>query len=78
LSCKKENISDNPQQDEKDSNDYYHENFDLKRQVLLLQQQVEEKNRTIRLLQQQMVTKDKIVNLYSDLIAIILELRPNT
>ncbi len=33
------------------------ENLDLKRQIVLMQQQMEDKDRTIRLLQQQMVCK---------------------
>lgn len=41
---------------EEEASDFYHENFDLRRQLLLLQQQLDEKDRTIRLLQQQMVS----------------------
>lgn len=40
---------------DKDSIDIQKENMDLKRQIVLQQQIIEDKERTIRLLQQQMV-----------------------
>ena len=42
-------------QSKDDSNHFENENLDLKRQIVLQQQIIEDKDRTIRLLQQQMV-----------------------